>query len=157
MPTIVGAWMSGLHDTDKAVSRAAEDAFQAVFASPEKQMNVLKVYQQQVLEFSRDALLRESEKTLSDERTTTPEDAEAKYHRLVASCLALVDSLLTKLSHDEVQKQQTMYTEILAASTIWDSASSKDPAVRRNLLRLLRTCMEKREGNGSSFCKYKQC
>lgn len=138
--------MSGLHDTDKAVSRAAEDAFQAFFTSPEKQMNVIKVYQQQVLEFSRDALLKESEKTLSDERSTTPEDAEAKYQRLIASCLALVDSLLTKLAYEETQKQQSLYDEVFSGSTLWDFASSKDPGVRRNMLRLIRTCMARRKG-----------
>lgn len=146
MPYLVGAWMAGLQDPDRTVSRSAEEAFQTVFSTAEKQANVLKVYQQQIVEFARDALLNESEKTLSDERSTSAEDAEAKYQRLIASVIAVVNDMLTKVPEAELHKHHEVYNEILTNSKFWDFTSSKDASVRRVLFRLLRTCLDTRPG-----------
>ena len=94
MPRIVGAWLSGLYDNDKLVTRAAYDAFTNVFPSDDKQKNVWRVYQPSILEYCRDAILKESVRTLSDERTTSPDDAEAKYARVVSSAISVVTNIL---------------------------------------------------------------
>jgi hypothetical protein len=149
VPSVIGAWTAGLHDTDKTVSRAADDAFEMVFSSSEKRQNSFKAYQQPIIEFARDALLNETEKTLSDERTTTPEDADAKYQRLVASCIALVDNVLNRLASEETSKHGEVYDELFTNTSFWGFASSKDAGVRRALFRLLRTCMESRKSKQS--------
>lgn len=146
MPNLVGAWVAGLQDPDRTVSRSAEEAFQSVFSTAEKQSNVLKVYQQQIIEFARDALLNESEKTLSDERSTSAEDADAKFQRLVASAIAVINELLTKVPESELHKQHEAYDEVLTNNKFWDFTSSKDASVRRFLFRLLRTCLDTRPG-----------
>jgi len=145
VPNLVGAWTAGLYDTDKTVSRVADEAFETVFSSPEKRQNAFKAYQQPIIDFARDALLNETEKTLSDERTTTTEDADAKYQRLVASCIALVDNVLTRLALEETSKHDEAYDELFTNTSFWGFASSKDAGVRRALFRLLRTCMESRK------------
>ena len=94
MPSIVGAWLSGLHDNDKLVTRAAHNAFNSVFSSDDKQGNVWKAYQPVILEYCRDALLKESAQTLSDERTTSPDDVEAKYTRVVGSAILVITKCL---------------------------------------------------------------
>ena len=63
----------------------------------DKQKAVWRVYQQSVLEYCRDAILKESVRTLSDERTTSPDDAEAKYARVVGSALLTIASVLGTL------------------------------------------------------------
>lgn len=146
MPSLIGAWVAGLHDPDRTVSRSAEEAFQTIFSTAEKQANVSKVYQQQITEFARDALLNESEKTLSDERSTSAEDADAKYQRLVASAIAVINDMLTNLSESDLQKQHEVYDEILSNSKFWEHTSSTDASVRRFLFRLLRTCLDTRPG-----------
>lgn len=95
MPRIIGAWLAGLYDNDRLVTRAANEAFTQVFPGDGgKQKAVWKVYQPSILGYCKDAILKESIRTLSDERTTSPDDAEAKYARVVGSAILVVTNLL---------------------------------------------------------------
>ncbi|GME24287.1 Zinc finger RING-type protein [Neofusicoccum parvum] len=143
MPKVVGAWLSGLYDNDKSVSLAAQASFSSVFSTPEKMHNLRKAFQQQILEYCRNVIDKESSNTLSDERNTSPDDAEAKYSRVIASSIAVIASLLTELSPEELGKEQSSYEEAMQDGRIWDFSSYSDPAVRRAIHRLLRTCMAK--------------
>ncbi|KAI9812264.1 MAG: hypothetical protein M1832_000454 [Thelocarpon impressellum] len=97
MPKVVGAWLSGLYDSDRLVSRTAREALERVFPSKEKIQNIWRAYERPILEFTRDSVLRETVQTLSDERTVSPDDAEAKYARVVATAISLLSSLLAEL------------------------------------------------------------
>jgi E3 ubiquitin-protein ligase listerin len=79
-----------MHDSDKLVMRAAKDAFGRSFASDEKQRNVWRVFQAPVLEYCSETIFRETARTLCDERTTSPDDAEAKYARVIGSTISIV-------------------------------------------------------------------
>ena len=94
MPTIVSAWLAGQYDNDKSVGRAAQESFKRVFATEEKMKNVWKVYQSSILEYTRDVILKESDYTLSDERTTSPDDASAKYSGVAGAAVVMVTNLL---------------------------------------------------------------
>ncbi|KKY26550.1 putative ring zinc finger [Diplodia seriata] len=150
MPKVVGAWLAGLYDNDKSVSLAAQASFKSVFASPEKLYNVRKAFQQQILEYSRSVIDKETSSTLSDERNTSPDDAEGKYNRVIASSIAVIASLLTELSAEELAKEQSSYEEAMQDSRLWDFSSYNDPAVRRAIHRLLRTFMAKQRDAFSS-------
>jgi hypothetical protein len=143
MPAVIGAWLSGLHDGDKVVSRAAQEALERVFQSPEKQDNLWKVYQSPIASFTHDAILKENAQTLSDERTTTKEDSEAKYFRVVSSSISVITDLFTKLDKAEIDKHEDVYTEIFSEKALWDFISSKDVQLRRAVMRLLRACTSK--------------
>lgn len=94
MSTVVASWLAGLYDNDKFVNRAANESFNRVFASEEKRRNVWRVYQTFILDYSRDVIVKETIGTLSDERTTSPDDASAKYSRVVGTAIMLVNNLL---------------------------------------------------------------
>lgn len=94
MSTVVASWLAGLYDNDKSVNRAANESFNRVFASEEKRRNVWRVYQTFILDYSRDVIVKETIGTLSDERTTSPDDASAKYSRVVGTAIMLVNNLL---------------------------------------------------------------
>ncbi|EKG21184.1 Zinc finger RING-type protein [Macrophomina phaseolina MS6] len=143
MPRVIGAWLAGLYDNDKSVSLAAQASFKSVFSSPEKMHNVRKAFQQQILEYCRNVIDKETPSTLSDERNTSSDDAEAKYSRVIASSIAVISSLLTELSAEELAKEQSSYEEALQDPRLWDFSSYSDPAVKRAIHRLLRTCMAK--------------
>ena len=87
MPEAVGAWLGGSFDNDKLVSRASKEAFSNVFSGQDKQRTVWKVYQAQILTYCKDALFNETVQTLSDERITSLDDAEAKYARVIGTSL----------------------------------------------------------------------
>lgn len=146
MPSLVGPWIAGVHDSDKAVARAASESLQAVFSTPEKQANLHRIYQTNILIFARDAALEETAQTLSDERTTTGEDADAKYYRVVSSNLAVVAALLTNLPDAETQKEESVYAEFVTSKRIQEFLSAKDSSVRRSVFRLFNVYLAKRSG-----------
>ena len=94
MPKLVGAWSAGLYDNDRPVAKAARDSFRQVFPTQEKISAIWRVYQFPILEYSRDAILRETVQTLSDERTVSPDDAEAKYARVVGTSISVITNML---------------------------------------------------------------
>ena len=96
MPKLVGAWLAGLYDNDRPVAKAARESFNRIFPTEDKMKAIWKVYKIAILEYSRDAILRETVQTLSDERTVSPDDAEAKYARVVSSCISVITHLLGK-------------------------------------------------------------
>lgn len=93
MPSIAPSWLAGIQDPDKAVSRAAQKSFDTIFATPEKVDGVWQTYQSSMIEYLQDVALHENENTLSDERTTSPDDASAKYARTVGCALMSVNLL----------------------------------------------------------------
>lgn len=97
MPKIVGPWLAGLYDNDKIVSRVTHESFKQVFNSEDKIKNVWIVYQEAILEYSRDAIINETANTLSDERTTSPDDASSKYARVVGAAILVVTHVIGQL------------------------------------------------------------
>jgi hypothetical protein len=143
MPKSVAAWLCGLYDSDRAVVEATQNALRHVFATPEKIQNIRKAYQQPILEYCRDAVDKESVTTLSDERTVSADDAQAKYSRVISACIALLGSLLANLAPEELAKFQPDYDAVLGDKKLWDFASHADVTIRRSLHRLLKTCLAK--------------
>jgi hypothetical protein len=94
MPLSVGALLAGLQDNDRVVSRAAQSAFQKIFPSDGKQKAVWRFYQRHIIEYCADAVLKETVNTLSDERTTRPDDAESKYACVTGSAILTVANVL---------------------------------------------------------------
>ena len=144
MPKVVGAWLSGLYDTDKSVVEATQNSLRHVFNTPQKIQNIRRAYQQPILEYCRDAIEKETSSTLSDERTVSPDDAEAKYSRVISACISLLGSLLSNLQTEDLSKLQPDYDSLLANRKLWDFASHADASIRRSLHRFLKTCIDKR-------------
>lgn len=94
MTTVVASWVSGQYDNDKLVNRAATDSFQLVFATEVKRKNVWRLYQASLAEYSRHVVVKESANTLSDERTTSPDDASAKYSSVVGAAITTLTNLI---------------------------------------------------------------
>ncbi|KAI9809452.1 MAG: hypothetical protein M1827_006832 [Pycnora praestabilis] len=145
MPRLIGAWLAGLYDNDKTVSRAAQDSFKQVFISSDKMRSVWKAYERPILEYARDAIFRETVQSLNDERTVSPDDAEAKYARVIATGILVILNLLTEFATASLSTQQELYEEVLHDEQLWQFASHKDAFIRRSLYRLLRTVVEQRK------------
>lgn len=143
VPKIVGSWLAGTFDRDKAVSRAASEGLSSFLTTPEKVTQFWRRCQPQILEYASDAI-KETSETLSDERSTNADDAEAKYHRVLGSSLALVLNLMQKLDLPDLEKCQDIYDQFFEQDKVWGSVISNDAAVRRLSSQLLSVCLAKR-------------
>jgi len=143
MPKIVGSWLAGLYDRDRGVSRAANDGLSSFLNTPEKSAQFWKKCQAHVLDFALSAI-QETKDTLSDERSTTSEDAEAKHFRVVNAAISLLCSLLAKLKKEDVDRHQEKYDSFFDEPAVWKSVAFDDAQVRRATCQLMLICLDKR-------------
>ncbi|KAI4248736.1 MAG: hypothetical protein LQ352_005828, partial [Teloschistes flavicans] len=139
MPDVVGPWLAGLFDGDKMVSRTAQSSFKEVFQSEEKINNVWTVYLGSILQYCSDAVFKETIYTLSDERTVSPDDAAAKYARVVAAAILVVRHVLETSSEKGLGKDHDAVYDFLSRKELWKFAAHPDASVRRAIYRLLDT------------------
>ena len=144
VPKVVGPWLAGLYDRDRLVSRAADGGISSFLSSPDKVTLFWRKCQPQILEFATGAI-RETKDSLSDERSTTPEDAEAKYFRVLGAALALVLGLLRTLGEEDTSKLEEGYREFLTEDVVWKCINFGDPSVRKSACQLLERCLESRK------------
>ncbi|KIW05610.1 uncharacterized protein PV09_03481 [Verruconis gallopava] len=142
MPIVVGAWLAGLYDTDKAVAKAASESLSQVFATAEKRQALWRAYQDPLLDFCRDVFDKESPQTLSDERSVSPDEANAKYSRVVISSLGLLSNLMSELREEDFQKNDSRYLKALQDKKLWEQALSEDIGVRKSTHKMLRIVLE---------------
>ena len=141
LPKIAGAWLAGQDDGDKAISKDVQASIAQVFPTAEKQYNFLKAFQQAILDYYRNTLENETSQTLSDERNVSPDDAEAKYSRVIATSVAGIARLVVALKPNDRSKYQNDYHDLTRNEKIWQFASAKDVLIRREINRLLRACI----------------
>lgn len=133
---IVGAWLAGPFDRDRVVARAASDGLASFLSTPEKVTAFWNKCQSQILDYAIEAI-QETPDTLSDERSTTKEDAETKYFRVVTASLSLVLGLLQRIEPSNLEKQQEHYDEYFAEDNIWKAITFNDATVRKTVCQLL--------------------
>lgn len=141
IPKVAGPWLAGTYDKDRVVSRAATDGLSSFLNTDEKVTQFWQRLQAQILDYALESV-KETPDTLSDERSTTKEDSEAKYYRVVGASLALVLNLLQKVGVDQSQEQLDQF---LGADPVWALAAAEDSHVRRMVYQLALTCLQKHD------------
>nr|POE47999.1 e3 ubiquitin-protein ligase listerin [Quercus suber] len=139
---IAGPLLASGYDNDRVVAKAAQEGITTIFPTPEKVMGLKKAFHASIVEYCKDALLHESIKTLSDERSVTADDAEATYARVLASSLTVMADLLNSLSPDEISKQIHIYEEILDSQQTWTFVIYSDASVRRAMHHLVQRVLK---------------
>ncbi|CAM1503221.1 Fc.00g079970.m01.CDS01 [Cosmosporella sp. VM-42] len=143
IPKIVGTWLAGLYDRDRVVARAASDGLASLLTTPEKVVSFWDKCQAQILDYAMEAI-QETKETLSDERSTTEEDAEAKYFRVVTASLSLVLGLLQKLDDSAIEKFRSRYDDYFGDENVWKSITLKDSFVRKTVCQLLFATLDRK-------------
>ncbi|KAJ6447290.1 sorting nexin-41 [Purpureocillium lavendulum] len=142
LPKVVGAWLSGLYDRDRVVARAANEGLSSFLNTPEKVSGFWHKCRAQILDYALEAI-QETRDTLSDERSTTAEDAEAKYFRVVAASLSLVLELL-QLRDAGLEQLSERYDEYFGEDVVWKAITFNDQQVRKAACQLLFICLERK-------------
>lgn len=148
LPKVAGSWLAGIYDKDKAVARCATEGISTFLNTEDKLTLFWKKCQAQILQYATDAIT-ETPDTLSDERSTKPEDAEAKYYRVIAASFSLVLGLLERLSGSDIEKFGPQYEKFFTSGpgdNAWAFAAAEDTHVRRTVYRLLQLCAESHWG-----------
>lgn len=138
IPKVAGPWLAGTYDKDRAVSRAATDGLSSFLNTDDKVTQFWRRLQGQILDYALESVV-ETPDTLSDERSTNKEDAEAKYYRVVGAALSLVLNLLQKVDANENQEQLGRF---LATDSVWALAAAEDSHVRRTVYQLAQICLQ---------------
>ncbi|KAI9736642.1 MAG: hypothetical protein M1834_000846 [Cirrosporium novae-zelandiae] len=141
MPMIVGAWLAGLYDPERLVTKAAQESLWTVFETEKKREGVWKAFHKPILEYVENIILRESVQTLSDERSISPDEAEAKYARVITTAISLFNNCITRLGEDIKQKKNEQSLDLLNESKLWSFAGSSDVGIRRSIYQLLQSCL----------------
>ncbi|KAH7313192.1 hypothetical protein BKA65DRAFT_517509 [Rhexocercosporidium sp. MPI-PUGE-AT-0058] len=143
IPKIVGSWLGGTYDRDRAVARAANDGTKSFLDSPAKMALFFKRCETPIIDYAQEAL-DETSQTLSDERTMSADDMQAKYFRVIGSSVSLISNLLATLDKDTILKHQEKYEGILSGNKrLWAFASCEDAFVRRATDQLMLACLAK--------------
>ena len=147
MPKICPPWLAGLYDNDKIVSKAAQETLSSIFPTEEKLFGVRKAYHQPLLQYCIDVVRYETVDSLSDARTVSSDDAEAKYARTVATCICLLQDLLRTLPSEDRKSHQYLYDDIFASEKLWSFISDKDPFLVKSTCKLFHTYLAQVTGN----------
>ncbi|OKL63677.1 hypothetical protein UA08_00924 [Talaromyces atroroseus] len=113
LPKVIGAWLAGLYDNDKLVSRSVVESVSQVFTTEEKRLSLWKVFQTSILEFVDDVILHQTALSLSDERIVKPEDAEAKFARVSATAILLFNRIISTAAPEQISKDLPVIQTIL--------------------------------------------
>ncbi|KAL9088242.1 MAG: hypothetical protein Q9159_003226 [Coniocarpon cinnabarinum] len=140
MPFLAPAWLAGLHDGDRAVMRAAHDGLQSMFGSPEKQKNLRKAYQPQILAFGSDLIENETKDSLSDPKSTLPEDAEGVYNRVASSGIQSISEMLHILGPEEADVHQKDYVSLCSSEKMLALLAHGDSSARRAIFGFIKVC-----------------
>ncbi|RMD40395.1 hypothetical protein DV735_g4713, partial [Chaetothyriales sp. CBS 134920] len=139
----IGPWLAGLFDNDRVVERAAKEALELAFAAPEKRHMLWKKYTDSLLNHAEDAILIQTVGSLSDERSTSKDEAEAKYSRVVGSAMLLVTHLIQVHERDHAAREIAEKLEpMIANKRLWEFASSADPYLRKSTYTLVVACAQ---------------
>jgi hypothetical protein len=142
IPEIIAAWLAGKYDRDTQVARAAKSGQDTIFDTPTKVNLLWTKWQQQVLDYVQSAM-DETTDTLSDERITSADDAEAKYHRVIGSCLSLLLELVSRIGSDETTTHEKYGSLLSGNQRVWEFIQSPEPYLRRTTSELLSACVKK--------------
>ncbi|KAF4636575.1 hypothetical protein G7Y89_g1514 [Cudoniella acicularis] len=141
IPDTVGSWLAGCYDKDNFVARAAQNGISSFLDTDKKVVAFWTRCQPRILDYAEEAI-NETSESLSDERNTSADDAQALYLRVVGSSISLVTNLLLKLKSGDIQKHQETYESFLQNKKLWALAYSEDPFVRKIVDHLLIVCLE---------------
>ncbi|KIW19489.1 hypothetical protein PV08_00061 [Exophiala spinifera] len=142
---VIGPWLSGVYDSDTAAARAAQDSIASSFPTDEKRRALWKVYSTTLVDYVEDAIFSQTPKTLSDERSTTPEDAEAKFVRVAGNAMYTLSQVIRTNLSDAGPEQSDIRGRIettVRNKQLWEYSYHQDPSLRRAACSLALVCSQ---------------
>jgi len=143
LPSIIPAWLCGNFDSDRIVAKAAQDALLQAFKTQIKIRDIWRLFQKQIAEYCRDAVLFETPTTLTDERTVNKDEVDATYYRVITTCIVTLDSCISILPAAELETCTEIYSTVVHDKKFVDFSFCPDAALRRAVLVFYRKLFQK--------------
>ncbi|GLV42170.1 Listerin E3 ubiquitin protein ligase 1 [Carabus blaptoides fortunei] len=126
---LAGPWFTSQYDTYPPAASAATLSFEDAFPS-NKQQEAIVFCQEDILSYICDNITVQTAQTLSNPKTTSPEEAEAKYERLLISSLQGYTLYLNKLSKEQLELAEEANARIISNPRFWKLSKTKVPLIR---------------------------
>ncbi|XP_071800460.1 E3 ubiquitin-protein ligase listerin-like isoform X2 [Asterias amurensis] len=133
---LMGCWLLSQCDTYAPAALSARAAFQSAFPQG-KQGEAVAFCKTEVLRYLEDNLFKETQASLSDPRSFTPEEQEERYTRLLTCSLLALGEFATLLPEKELPSVQDMLSSIVAEAKFWKLAKNKSPQLRNAMYSVL--------------------
>ncbi|XP_072018345.1 LOW QUALITY PROTEIN: E3 ubiquitin-protein ligase listerin-like [Amphiura filiformis] len=140
--SLMGPWLLAQCDTYPAAKTNARAAFECAFPL-HKQPDAIGFCSVQVIQYLQGNLFKETPTTLSDANTTTPEEQEEKYLRVISSSMLALGELVSMVTEKYLTKVSEQLADILGDGKLWKMGKHQSPMVRAAFFSLL-----------GSICKY---
>ncbi|KAK5649826.1 hypothetical protein RI129_000855 [Pyrocoelia pectoralis] len=119
-----GPWFTSQYDTYAPAATAATKSFQDAF--PKNKIKEAILYcQEEILLYICENLTIHTAETLSNPKITSPEDAEAKYQRVLISSLHGYALYLQQLCTKEIENQEELNIKIISDNKFWKFVKHK--------------------------------
>ncbi|KKF96441.1 E3 ubiquitin-protein ligase listerin [Ceratocystis platani] len=131
-------------DSNGGVEDAILDAWLTVYArlSIDNSRRVRELAHVLQFELLQSARKRMEKRFPNDERSTKPEDAEAKYCRVISASLSLVAFLITSVPKDAREQHFDLYKEYLSNEKVWESVNYAESGTAKAGLSLVALAFE---------------
>uniref|UniRef100_A0A1B6G177 E3 ubiquitin-protein ligase listerin n=1 Tax=Cuerna arida TaxID=1464854 RepID=A0A1B6G177_9HEMI len=126
---LVGPWFTGQHDTYPPAASAAESAFHEAFP-PNKMVEAIVFCQEEILNYIGNNLLNQTPQTLANNQNCSQEIKDARYQRLVISCLNGYALYLQRLPADHLRKAEEANRKLVSAAKFWKFSKDPTPLIR---------------------------
>ncbi|XP_050305694.1 E3 ubiquitin-protein ligase listerin [Anthonomus grandis grandis] len=138
---LMAPWYISQYDNYPPAATAAAQAFNNTF-SPTKFKEAIIFCHQEILNYIYDNLINQTAETVGSKQLTT-EEAEARYERIVISCLQGYTNYLKEVSEDKISESVSIHTQIVTNKKFWKLATSKISLVRLSWFQALSVILQK--------------
>lgn len=139
---LMAPWFTSQYDTYPPAASTAQQAFKDAFP-PNKIQEAIIFCQEEILNYLSDNLLVQTAQTLSNLKHVTTEEAEAKYERVLISCLQGYYLYLEQVSTDQIMNATELNDRIISNSKFWKFSKSKVAYIKASFFKIISALFQK--------------
>ncbi|XP_050511017.1 E3 ubiquitin-protein ligase listerin [Diabrotica virgifera virgifera] len=139
---LMAPWFTSQYDTYAPAASAASQSFTDAFP-PNKIQEAIVFCQEEILNYLSDNLLVQTAQTLSNLKHVSVEEAEAKYERVLISCLQGYCLYLEKVSTEQIRNTSELNNIIISNAKFWKFSKSKVAHVRASFFNIISVICQK--------------
>ncbi|CAG2060103.1 unnamed protein product, partial [Timema podura] len=130
---LAGPWFTSQYDTYPPAASAATQAFQDAFP-PNKLIEAIVFCQEEIINYIHDNLIVQTAQTLSNPKTATEDEMEAKYQRVLVSSLQGYSLYLAKMPQDQLKMVYDINKKLVSSKKFWKYSKHTIPMKAPELL-----------------------